>query len=162
MNGPNWHPGDFSPYLDRDYSDSRYAEISGHLPGCDRCRKEAGLWQEMDAIFRGGDTVPVPHGQWQRIAAQMQTPPRESLLAPFRHLLNIRRPAWSVALSALVLVAAIWTGLVGYRNFEKKQLLSIISQYASEEAKPGPEENPFRIATSVDHSHESNPFAVRR
>jgi anti-sigma factor RsiW len=162
MNGPNQHPSDFSAYLDRDYSDSRYAEISSHLPGCDWCRKEVGQWQSLDAMFRSGDLEPVPQGQWLRIAARMQSPRRKPLLARFRLLFDIRRPAWGVALSALVLGAAIWAGLTGYRNYEKRQLLSIISRYASEEANHGPEENLFRIATSMDQSHESNPFAVRR
>jgi anti-sigma factor RsiW len=156
------HPADFSAYLDRDTSDSRYDEIRGHIERCARCRDEVGILQSMDAMFRSADRVEVPSFQWQRIAAQIQAGPSDRL-APLWRLLEFRKPVWSAAVATLVLVVALMAGLSYHKNSEQKQLLIAISRYVSvAESKTGPEENPFQVQIVADHTNERNPFDVRR
>ena len=163
MNKRTDHPDDLSPYLDHDSLDPRCKEIEIHLDTCSRCRDELRTWQSVDALIRtNGDRIDVPPFQWQRIAAQLQTPLPMSLLARFRLLLQPWKPAWNVT-AAVILSVALLTGLEYHKNYEEKQLLLAVSRYAAaEQLKLGSEENPFRTATISDRADESNPFAVRR
>jgi anti-sigma factor RsiW len=163
MNGKSSHPVDFSPYVDRDLTDSRYEEIRAHIQECGRCRDEVKNWQSLDGVFRSADQISVPPFQWQRIAAALQPEPRAAFFPGLRALLNFRKPAWSMALATMVLAVAVWTGLVYRKNNEQSQVLIAISQYQLVgDSKLGQEENPFQIPQVTNHTNESNPFAVRR
>jgi hypothetical protein len=163
MNSSHCDPIDFSIHLDQDTSDSRYREISAHLAECTRCRDEAKNWSSIDDLFRGEDRIEVPPFQWQRIAAQMKTNTNSNMRRHFRLPLPNWKPVWSLALAAIVMIVAVWSGLEYRRYGEEKQLLLAISRYASvEQSQTGPDENPFRIPNAADYANESNPFAARR
>jgi anti-sigma factor RsiW len=162
MNQAVEHPEDFSPFLDRDFSDPKYEEIRKHVDGCARCREEIRGWQSLDALFRTEEaTIDVPPFQWRRIAIQLQTPVPAGMLDRFRAWMQLRRLAWSAALATLVLGALTFTGLEYQNNLEEKQLLLAISESAAvEEQRAAAAENPFRTAAAANDN--SNPFAVRR
>jgi anti-sigma factor RsiW len=164
MNRLTGHPDDLSPYLDHDSLDPRCKEIELHLDTCSQCRNELHRGQSMEALFRAGrDEIEVPPFQWQRIAAQLQTPLPLNSFARVRLLPWPWKPAWNVTLAAVILSVALLAGLEYHKNYEEKQLLLAVSRYAAaEQLRLGSEENPFRTATISDRTDESNPFAIRR
>jgi hypothetical protein len=157
VNRVSGHPEDFGPYLDRDSSDPKYEEIRRHLDACVPCQDELRNWQSFDSTFRSGAAeIEVPPFQWQRIAAQIQTPTPIGILARLRPLFQPWKLAWNVTLATILLGAVIFSGIEYRKDFEEKQLLLAITRYSQEEGERiAADGNPFQTAGA----ERNNPFA---
>ncbi len=63
--------------------DTERAQVDEHLPGCPRCRAEAGDHREVAALL-GRSGAPAPAGLWDRIASELDgrtAPPLRLVLA---------------------------------------------------------------------------------
>jgi anti-sigma factor RsiW len=148
------HPEDFSPYLDRDFSDGEYEEIRAHLKGCAKCHEELEVWRGIDAAFRSPELdLEVPPFLWQRIASQIKTPPaqqgwRERIAAPTL----LRSMVWrGVATVGLVLVLTL-AGVRIAKYRADSRILSMIGDSKPEWIV----ENPFQRL--VEETTDENPF----
>jgi anti-sigma factor RsiW len=148
------HPEDFSCYLDRDFSDSRYQEIRAHLEGCAKCREELEVWRSIDAVLRSPELdIEVPPFLWQRIANRIRTPAGRQVWREWIPALAFSRSMmWrGVAAVGLVLVLTL-TGVRVAKYRADSRILSMIG-----DSKPEWKvENPFQRL--VEETTEENPF----
>lgn len=153
------HLEDMSPYLDRDISDPRYAEIEAHLAACRECREEERDWRSMEAAFRTADLdLEVPPFQWQRIVARIQSGPsvvdwRHRLASFIRFALPTRRAV--VAFAAFVAVVSLAT-FEYWKTRSEQRILAEIARYDAEWHTQFPSENPFR--SYEEPLPSANPF----
>jgi anti-sigma factor RsiW len=148
------HPEDFTCYLDRDFSDSRYEEIRAHLEGCAKCREELEIWRGIEAAFRSPELdIEVPPFLWQRIASRINTPPeRQGWRKRITALALPRSMVWrGVAAVGLALVLTL-TGVRFAKYRADSRILSMIGDSEPEWKV----ENPFQRL--VEEATEENPF----
>lgn len=165
------HPEDWSPYLDRQTTDNRYAALDGHLEECAECRAEISRLESIDNLFRKPELeLEVPAFQWTRIQAAIAE--RENVRPRgFLELLRRGRTAWAGALTSLLLVAAVGS-LVLHRRVEDARRLAQVASYAeTARLDPAMSENPFRPYVRRETGNpfsryqapgDENPFTMSR
>lgn len=168
------HPEDLSPYLDRDHSDKRYSEIQAHLAQCAQCRDEVRIWETSAVMLRAPEAqIEVPHFQWQRILARLESPKPTMLWHARAFLQAHQRLAWSAVMGLLLIAITTLSGL-WYQNRQSEQhILALIVESEVQWHREALRENPFRLSTPSVRSQNPferfqypmtkvNPFALRR
>ncbi len=93
-----------SEYIDSELNGRLSVEIDQHLSSCDGCRQihEAILGSSVN-ILRGSEKAKAPEDLWERVKTGLEEKKPNRSFAP----LFIQRPAFSLAIAAVVIVIAI-------------------------------------------------------